>query len=86
MQTWKTKKLYEFNNTEIILGQSPSSKSYNSTKQGLPFLQGKAEFGMIFPKPKKFTLSVESVRGEFCNIGFELLAPSSINPSLFVGI
>lgn len=55
MNIWKLKKLKELDGVEIILGQSPSSKSYNKNKSGLPFLQGKAEFGMIYPKPKIFT-------------------------------
>jgi len=33
----------------IILGQSPSSSTYNKEKHGLPFFQGKAEFGEIHP-------------------------------------
>lgn len=55
MNIWKSKKLKELDGVEIILGQSPSSKSYNKNRSGLPFLQGKAEFGMIYPKPKIFT-------------------------------
>jgi type I restriction enzyme S subunit len=38
----------------IILGQSPPSSSYNSDGIGLPFFQGKAEFGEIFPTVKKW--------------------------------
>jgi type I restriction enzyme S subunit len=55
MNIWKSKKLKELDGIEIILGQSPSSKSYNKKKNGLPFLQGKAEFGMIYPKPEIYT-------------------------------
>jgi len=36
---------------EIIMGQSPPSFTYNEAGEGLPFLQGKAEFGEIFPSP-----------------------------------
>jgi len=35
---------------EIILGQSPTSDTYNKSKKGLPFYQGKKEFGIIYPK------------------------------------
>lgn len=35
---------------EIIAGQSPPSSSYNTDGNGLPFLQGKADFGKISPK------------------------------------
>lgn len=40
----------------IIMGQSPPSTSYNSNGKGLPFFQGKAEFGDVFPTPVKFCL------------------------------
>lgn len=36
----------------IILGQSPPSSTYNKMKKGLPFFQGKAEFGKIYPEVK----------------------------------
>ena len=35
--------------TCIVMGQSPSSKTYNRSGSGLPFFQGKAEFGDLFP-------------------------------------
>lgn len=37
---------------EIIMGQSPDSKTYNVDKKGLPFYQGKSDFGRINPKPR----------------------------------
>jgi type I restriction enzyme S subunit len=42
---------------EIIMGQSPSSDSYNSTGNGLPFFQGKSEFGEVFPTAVKWCSS-----------------------------
>ena len=39
---------------EIIMGQSPSSEYYNSDGEGLPFFQGKAEFGELYPEPVKW--------------------------------
>lgn len=39
---------------EIIMGQSPSSQYYNSDAKGLPFFEGKAEFGQLYPKPVKW--------------------------------
>ena len=33
----------------IIAGQSPESKYYNTTGEGLPFFQGKADFGELYP-------------------------------------
>lgn len=34
---------------EIILGQSPKSETYNDKEDGIPFFQGKADFGTIYP-------------------------------------
>lgn len=36
---------------EIISGQSPPSSTYRKTQEGLPFFQGKADFGLIHPIP-----------------------------------
>lgn len=35
---------------DVIAGQSPPSDSYNQDKIGVPFFQGKADFGSFFPK------------------------------------
>ncbi len=40
--------------TEIILGQSPPSTTYNADGHGLPFYQGKKEFGEIYPIPEVY--------------------------------
>ena len=34
----------------IIAGQSPESKYYNSDGIGIPFFQGKADFGEVYPR------------------------------------
>ncbi len=34
---------------EVILGQSPPSSAYNQDGNGLPFFQGKADFGLVSP-------------------------------------
>ncbi|MDQ1335034.1 MAG: type restriction enzyme subunit, partial [Thermodesulfobacteriota bacterium] len=39
---------------KIVMGQSPPSSSYNNLGEGLPFFQGKAEFGDLYPKISKF--------------------------------
>lgn len=36
----------------INMGQSPISDSYNENKNGLPFYQGKADFGEMYPKAR----------------------------------
>lgn len=33
----------------IVMGQSPESKTYNSKREGIPFLQGRKTFGRIYP-------------------------------------
>jgi len=53
--TWPIKKLGEI--AEVIMGQSPPSSSYNEQGNGLPFFQGKAEFGEIYPIPIKYCSS-----------------------------
>lgn len=37
---------------EVILGQSPPSATYNEHREGLPFYQGKADFGLVHPTPR----------------------------------
>ena len=38
----------------LTMGQSPPSSTYNTDGDGLPFLQGKAEFGETYPTPVKW--------------------------------
>jgi len=47
---WKWVKLGSI--AEIIMGQSPPSTTYNKKGIGLPFYQGKADFGELFPTPR----------------------------------
>jgi len=37
---------------QLLMGQSPPSSSYNESGQGLPFYQGKSDFGATFPTPR----------------------------------
>ena len=39
---------------KIIMGQSPPSATYNTKGEGLPFFQGKADFGDIYPTPRVY--------------------------------
>ena len=48
---WEIIKLGDTRRAKIIMGQSPPSSTYNKDGEGLPFLQGKLEFGMIYPSP-----------------------------------
>ncbi|ASS88757.1 hypothetical protein GLN3_12240 [Geobacillus lituanicus] len=49
---------------EIIMGQSPSSDTYNDRKEGLPFFQGKADFGKLHPTPKTYCSAPLKVANE----------------------
>ena len=37
---------------KITMGQSPDSSSYNNEKDGLPFFQGNADFGELYPNER----------------------------------
>jgi type I restriction enzyme S subunit len=50
---WQVNRLTDA--AQIIMGQSPPGSSYNGSGNGMPFLQGKAEFGNLFPKHVKYT-------------------------------
>ncbi|MBI4293446.1 MAG: restriction endonuclease subunit S [Betaproteobacteria bacterium] len=47
---WTTAQLSDV--STILMGQSPPSSTYNIECDGLPFFQGKAEFGSLYPEPK----------------------------------
>jgi len=49
---WRVVRLGEV--ADLTMGQSPPSSTYNTHGEGLPFLQGKAEFGDIYPRPVKW--------------------------------
>jgi len=50
---WKLTKLS--NIAKIVMGQSPPSSTYNEKGIGVPFLQGRAEFGRIYVEPRLYT-------------------------------
>ena len=47
--------------SEIILGQSPPSSTYNTQGEGLPFYQGKLEFGETFPTTRKWCTAPKKI-------------------------
>jgi type I restriction enzyme S subunit len=49
---WAWAKLREV--ADVIAGQSPPSEWYNTDRIGLPFYQGKSEYGPISPSPRKW--------------------------------
>ncbi len=54
-ESWEVIELGDKKVSQIIMGQSPSSSSYNEEENGLPFLQGKAEFGDVYPIATKWS-------------------------------
>ena len=60
---------------EIIAGQSPPGNSYNATGSGMPFYQGKAEFGESFiGEPAKWTTEPKRI-AEYGDILMSVRAP-----------
>ncbi len=47
--------------SQIILGQSPPSSTYNTDGEGLPFYQGKLEFGKLYPTPRKWCTAPKKI-------------------------
>ncbi len=52
LPSWDAGKLGEV--SEIIMGQSPQSTFYNEVGEGLPFYQGKKDFGSLYPTPRRW--------------------------------
>lgn len=52
MSKWK--QIYLNECVELNMGQSPSSSTYNTLGNGIPFFQGNADFGEITPNVKYF--------------------------------
>ncbi len=49
---WVEGKLSQPEIASITMGQSPPSSTYNFNNEGLPFFQGKADFGEVHPTPR----------------------------------
>jgi len=49
------------NVAEIIAGQSPPSVSYNTSGDGLPFFQGKADYGEMYPSIRFYCTSPQKI-------------------------
>jgi type I restriction enzyme S subunit len=58
----------------IIQGQSPPGNTYNVDGEGLPFFQGKAEFGELYPTPVKWCSSPTKI-AEPADILISIRAP-----------
>ena len=69
----------------ITAGQSPESKYYNYDKNGLPFFQGKADFGNLYPtirvycsNPKKIAEQNDILLSVRAPVGATNLAPCKV--------
>ena len=51
---WPTVRLGDDSCFKLIMGQSPPGSTYNESGNGLPFFQGKADFGKEHPIPRVF--------------------------------
>ena len=63
-EDWKLARLGDAQFSEINMGQSPPSASYNDRGRGIPFLQGNADFGFKFPEPTKYCTSPMKITKE----------------------
>jgi type I restriction enzyme S subunit len=52
MSAWPSHPLGDL--AEVVMGQSPPGDTYNVRGNGLPFFQGKAEFGDVHPMARKW--------------------------------
>lgn len=58
---WEWKKLGDKKVCELIMGQSPKSDTYNFEGKGIPFFQGKAEFGDVYPTVSKYCTAPKKI-------------------------
>ena len=63
-EQWLHNKLGDSQVSTIIMGQSPSSSAYNEEGIGIPFLQGCAEFGEVFPNTTVFSTDLLKIAPE----------------------
>ncbi len=49
---WQWAELGDGQIATVVMGQSPPGTTYNEQRQGLPFYQGKADFGDVSPTPR----------------------------------
>jgi len=67
---WKEKRLGDV--AEVIAGQSPEGSFYNNSGDGIPFYQGKKEFGERFiGSPTTWTRKITKVakKGGYFDVG-----------------
>jgi len=65
---WSVKNLGDV--AKLLMGQSPPGHTYNQTGEGLPFYQGRTDFGTRFPSVRIFC----TVRNRLANAGETLVS------------
>jgi type I restriction enzyme S subunit len=67
----------------IIMGQSPPSSSYNARGEGLPFFQGKVDFGDVYPTMRMFCTEPSKVAeaGDILISVRAPVGPTNISPA-----
>lgn len=63
--SWATRKLGDPEVASLVMGQSPPSSAYNTNRSGLPFYQGKADFGPVYPKPRVWCTEPQRVAEKY---------------------
>ena len=58
-KNWPVGKLSDV--ADVVMGQSPPGNSYNTCNQGIPFFQGRKDFGWRFPEVSTFTIDAKKV-------------------------
>lgn len=69
---WEVKRVK--NVATVNMGQSPSSEDCNQEGEGVPFLQGNADFGDVFPSPRHYC-AVANKLAQIHDILFSVRAP-----------
>lgn len=60
---WRVGKLGDI--FKITMGQSPPGESYNEVEIGIPFFQGRADFGFRFPQKRVYTTEPQRFANRF---------------------
>ncbi len=63
---WRAGRLMDICN--VTMGQSPPGESYNETGDGIPFYQGRTDFGFRFPVKRVFTIDPKRFAKQFCTL------------------
>lgn len=64
-ETWRMSEAVMLSEVaKLVMGQSPPSTSYNNIGEGLPFYQGKTDFGATYPTPRIYCREPKKIAKE----------------------